>query len=117
MHVPGTFIVNLSKPVVMCMSTLNQLQSQIGVQTLPVEAMYKSDKLTPFFELLAKTSINNKVLNDAYSVVFWPILLNETKKKRKIYGKVIILFFNVPKYEKKKLFEENSLSVKKTPLA
>jgi hypothetical protein len=67
--VPGTFIAKLSKPIVMCLSTLNQLQTQIGIETISIEHIYRSEKLTPFFEILAKTSINNKVLNDAYSVV------------------------------------------------
>jgi hypothetical protein len=67
--VPGTFIAKLSKPIVMCLSTLNQLQTQIGIETISIETIYRSEKLTPFFEILAKTCINNKVLNDAYSVV------------------------------------------------
>ena len=28
--IPGTFVATLNKPIVMCLSTLNQLQSQIG---------------------------------------------------------------------------------------
>lgn len=68
---PGTYIAKLSKPIVMCLSTLNQLQTQIGIETISVESLYKSETLTPFFEILAKTSISNKVLNDAYSVVYY----------------------------------------------
>jgi hypothetical protein len=29
-QIPGTFLLTLNKPVVMCLATLNQLQSQIG---------------------------------------------------------------------------------------
>jgi hypothetical protein len=50
----------------MCKNTLSQLQSKLGIETVNLESIAK---LTPFFELLAKTEINNKILNDAYSVV------------------------------------------------
>jgi hypothetical protein len=30
-QIPGTFLLTLNKPVVMCLATLNQLQSQIGM--------------------------------------------------------------------------------------
>lgn len=50
----------------MCKNTLSQLQSKLGIETVNLESIVK---LTPFFELLAKTEINNKILNDAYSVV------------------------------------------------
>lgn len=66
---PGTYLVKLNKPVVMCLSTLNELQNKIGIETTSIDSMYKANKMTPFFELLAKTSMNAKVLNDAYSVV------------------------------------------------
>jgi hypothetical protein len=39
-----------------------------GIETISIESLTKQTKLTPFFELLAKTCINNKVLNDAYLV-------------------------------------------------
>lgn len=29
-ELPGTFLLTLSKPVVMCLSTLEELQSQLG---------------------------------------------------------------------------------------
>ena len=65
-EIPGTYQVKLNKPLVMCQSTLQQMQTQIGIE---MTSDIASNKPTPFFELLAKTSINNKVLNDAYSVV------------------------------------------------
>lgn len=65
--VPGCFLLRLNKPIVMCVGTLNELQQRIGIETIPLES--SSIKLTPFFELLAKTEINNKILSDAYSVV------------------------------------------------
>lgn len=49
----------------MCKSTLNELQSKLAIETINLEQA----KLTPYFELLAKTEINSKILNDAYSVV------------------------------------------------
>lgn len=65
-EIPGTYQIKLNKPLVMCQSTVQQLQSQIGIE---ISSNDVTNKPTPFFELLAKTSINNKVLNDAYSVV------------------------------------------------
>ena len=49
----------------MCKSTINELQTKLEVETINLE----QTKLTPYFELLAKTEINSKILNDAYSVV------------------------------------------------
>ena len=63
--VPGAFLVKLNKPIVMCKNTLGELQSKLDIETINIE----TSKLTPFFELLAKTEFNNKILNDAYSVV------------------------------------------------
>jgi len=89
-EVPGAFLVKFNKPIVMCKNTLIQLQTRLGstkefsyliifkhirilndgsfkgIETVNVETIAK---LTPFFELLAKTEINSKILNDAYSVV------------------------------------------------
>jgi hypothetical protein len=53
----------------MCLSTLKELQNKIGIEKTSIDSMYKANKLTLCFELLAKTSMNAKVLNDAYSVV------------------------------------------------
>lgn len=49
----------------MCKSTINELQTKLAIETINLE----QTKLTPYFELLAKTEINSKILNDAYSVV------------------------------------------------
>jgi hypothetical protein len=65
--IPGTYVLKLNKPVVMCHSTYEQLVSQIGVKGSCAN-LADSNKPTPYFELLAKSYMNNKVLNDAYSV-------------------------------------------------
>ena len=74
----------------MCQSTLNQLRQQIGLD-ICLKSLFEhlikfsfkglkdthqfdspnesGKKATPFFELLAKTAVNNKLLNAAYSVV------------------------------------------------
>ncbi len=54
----------------MCQSTLNQLHTQIGIEKEHLQnSGLTNSQPTPFFELLAKNSINSKFLNDAYSVV------------------------------------------------
>jgi hypothetical protein len=46
-QIPGTYIVKLNKPVVMCSSTLNHLQTQIGIETF---AEQQQPRHQPFFE-------------------------------------------------------------------
>ncbi len=79
MDIPGTYCIKLNKPIVMCQSTLDNLYKQTGVQDIKSTNVLSSsqnlNKPTQFFELLAKTYINNKLLNDAYSVVCF-ILIN-----------------------------------------
>jgi len=54
----------------MCQSTLEQLHAQIGIDKDHLHTSgISAGKPTPFFELLAKNSMNNRLLNDAYSVV------------------------------------------------
>lgn len=52
----------------MCQSTFEHLVSQIGIKSPHAYSQSDTNKPIPFFELLAKNSMNNKVLNDAYSV-------------------------------------------------
>lgn len=68
-EIPGTYVVRLNKPVVMCKSTLEHLQSQIGIENFQLtNSDLIKNKPTPFFELLSKNTFSNNVLNDAYSV-------------------------------------------------
>ncbi|CAF0705814.1 unnamed protein product [Brachionus calyciflorus] len=117
-NIPATYQVKLNKPLVMCLSTLNQLNQQLGIETQTSE----SDKLTPFFELLAKTAINNKVLNDAYSVqlpdenqVYYITELDETNCMGVIIEKIAFthpqdLLLIIETLRKQLLFNELLLS-------